>query len=67
MRLEVVKQQCAGHAICLILAPDLFELGPDNRAFVTQDPIPPHLEGDAEAAIAECPAQAIVRAEASTS
>ena len=63
MRLEVDAQTCAGHSICAILAPDLFEFDHDDRAVVAHDPVPDHLEADAESAVAACPAQAIRRAD----
>lgn len=61
MKLDVDKAACAGHGICVILAPDVFAFDEDDRAVVTAHPVPPGLEADAADALAECPAQAILR------
>lgn len=59
MNVEVDKDLCCGHGICLILAPNVFEMGDDDRAAVVR----PELDGTDSAAaldaVSECPARAI--------
>jgi len=61
MRIVVDPDRCEGNAICVGIAPDLFELDADEYAFVTADPIPADQEALAERAIAECPRAALSR------
>ncbi|MGY4709597.1 ferredoxin [Mycolicibacterium sp. CBM1] len=61
MRVEVDRDRCEGNAVCVGIAPDLFELDDEDYAIVTKDPIPADEEGLAEQAIAECPRAALTR------
>jgi ferredoxin len=61
MRVVVDPDRCEGNAICLGIAPDLFELDEQEYAVVTVDPIPADREALAEQAIAECPRAALSR------
>ena len=40
MRVVVDKDRCEGNAVCVGIAPDLFELDEDDYVMVTKDPIP---------------------------
>lgn len=61
MRVEVDRDRCEGNAVCVGLAPELFELDDDDYAVVKDDPIPADQEELAERAIAECPRAALNR------
>ena len=61
MRVVVDPDRCEGNAICVGIAPELFQLDDDEYAVVTADPIPADQEALAEQAI-DCHARAICRA-----
>lgn len=61
MRVVVDRDRCEGNAVCVGIAPDLFELDDDDYVMVTVDPIPADREAAAEQAIAECPRAALSR------
>ena len=61
MRVEVDRDRCEGNAVCVGIAPELFELDDEDYAIVTADPIPADQEALAEQAIAECPRAALIR------
>ncbi|MGH3523110.1 MAG: ferredoxin [Mycobacterium sp.] len=61
MRVEVDLDRCEGNAVCVGLAPDLFELDDDDYCHVKVAPIPADREQLAEQAIAECPRAALAR------
>ena len=61
MKVQVDNKTCAGHGICVILAPTVFDFDDNGRARVIADPIPEDVENDALTAIADCPARAITR------
>ena len=52
MRVIVDRDRCEGNAVCLGIAPDIFDLDDEDYAVVKTDPIP---------AIAECPRAALLR------
>ncbi len=55
MHVEVDRDRCEGNAVCLGIAPDLFDLDDDDYAVVKADPVPADQEDLAERSIAECP------------
>lgn len=61
MRVIVDRDRCEGNAICVGIAPDLFELDDDEYATVISDPIPADRVEAAEQAIADCPRAALSR------
>ena len=61
MRVEVDRDRCEGNAVCVGIAPDLFDLDDEDYAVVKSDPVPPGEEPLAEQAIAECPRAALIR------
>ena len=61
MRVEVDRDRCEGNAVCVGIAPDLFDLDDEDYAVVTADPVPDGQVGLAEQAIAECPRAALLR------
>ena len=61
MRVEVDRDRCEGNAVCVGIAPDLFELDDEDYAVVTADPVPADQQALAEQAINECPRAALLR------
>lgn len=61
MRVVVDRDRCEGNAICVGIAPQLFQLDEDEYAVVTADPIPADQEALAEQAVADCPRAALKR------
>ena len=61
VRVIVDRDRCEGNAVCLGIAPDIFDLDDEDYAVVKTDPIPPDQEDLAEQAIAECPRAALLR------
>jgi ferredoxin len=61
VRVEVDRDRCEGNAVCVGIAPDLFDLDDDDYAVVKQDPVAPDQEDLAEQAINECPRAALLR------
>ncbi len=61
MRVEVDHDRCEGNAVCVGIAPDLFDLDDDDYAVMKVDEIPADQEDVAEQAIAECPRAALLR------
>jgi ferredoxin len=61
VRVIVDRDRCEGNAVCMGIAPDIFELDDEDYAVVKTDPIPPDREQLAEQAIAECPRAALLR------
>ena len=58
MKLDINRDRCEGHARCMALAPDSFDLDDADRAFVTAPggDVPDDV---AHAVIAACPERAI--------
>ena len=61
VRVIVDRDRCEGNAVCLGIAPDIFDLDDEDYAVVKTDPIPSDREQLAEQAIAECPRAALLR------
>jgi ferredoxin len=57
----VDRDRCEGNAVCLGIAPDIFDLDDDDYAVVKADPVPADQEQLAERAVAECPRAALAR------
>jgi len=63
-RVTVDPLLCEGHALCEALAPDVFEMGDDDRAHVRDVEITSDLLPRVRDAVRACPCQAIdLRAE----
>lgn len=61
VRVIVDRDRCEGNAVCLGIAPDIFDLDDEDYAVVKLDPVPADQEQLAEQAIAECPRAALLR------
>ena len=61
MRVEVDRDRCEGNAVCVGIAPDLFDLDDEDYAVIMADPVPDGQEDVAEQSVAECPRAALIR------
>lgn len=61
MRVEVDRDRCEGNAVCVGIAPDLFDLDDEDYAVIKSDPVPDDQVDLAEQSIAECPRAALIR------
>jgi ferredoxin len=61
VKVVVDRDRCEGNAVCVGIAPDLFDLDDEDYAVVKVDEIPADQEQLAEQAIAECPRAALLR------
>ena len=61
MQVEVDRDRCEGNAVCVGIAPDLFDLDDEDYAVMKVDVIPPDQEDLAEQSVAECPRAALIR------
>jgi ferredoxin len=59
LRVVVDTDLCEGHALCLAFAPDVFELGEDERAAVLDVALTDDVVERVKEAVARCPVQAI--------
>lgn len=57
-RVHIDPQLCEGHALCAEVAPEVFDVGPDDQATAVQSP-DESLREQVEGAVAACPRQAI--------
>jgi len=53
------RVRCQGHGLCVIHAPDAFELAADGYCLPGERPVPPAFEAQARRAVAGCPERAI--------
>ncbi|MEE3849451.1 ferredoxin [Gordonia sp. LSe1-13] len=58
MRVDVDRQLCEGHAQCVLLAPEVFDVGDDDLAVWQENP-PEAARESVRAAVSACPRQAI--------
>lgn len=61
MRVEVDLDRCEGNAVCVGIAPEVFDLDDDDYAVVKVAEVPAEQEALVEQAIAECPRAALNR------
>jgi ferredoxin len=59
MKLVVDRHACEGNARCSDVAPELFEVRDDDKAYVLMDNPPDKLKEKAKLAVRLCPRQAI--------
>jgi ferredoxin len=55
MRVEVDRDLCESNAVCVGVAPDVFELGDDDLALVRVDEVPADRQAEVREAVALCP------------
>jgi ferredoxin len=61
MQVEVDRDRCEGNAVCVGIAPDLFDLDDEDYAVMKVDEIPADQEALAEQSVVECPRAALIR------
>jgi len=59
MRIEVDPALCEGNAVCMKVAPEVFEVRDDDKAYVLVSPVPEALRAKVEVAVRRCPRRAI--------
>ena len=59
MRISVDFDKCKSNAVCMGIAPEIFEVRDDNFLYVLQDEPPESARDLAEQAVRDCPTQAI--------
>ncbi|MEE2033671.1 ferredoxin [Rhodococcus chondri] len=57
-RLHIDRDMCEAHALCVEIAPEIFDLGDDDIAVCDETP-PEALWPKAESAVSACPRQAV--------
>jgi ferredoxin len=55
MRVEVDRDLCESNAVCVGIAPDIFDLGDDDLARVLVDEVPQGSEDKVREAVGLCP------------
>jgi ferredoxin len=63
MRVIVDMALCEGNAVCVKLAPEVFEVREDDKAHLLIERPPESLRGKVQAAVQRCPRQALAIAE----
>ena len=58
-KVEVDWDLCESNAICMGIAPEVFELRDDNYLYILQDNPPDSLRERCEQAVRQCPKQAL--------
>ncbi|CAN5328749.1 ferredoxin [soil metagenome] len=61
MEVQVDRDRCEGNAVCVGIAPDLFDLDDEDYAVMKVDQIPSDQVELAEQSVAECPRAALIR------
>lgn len=59
MRVKIDELLCEGHALCMGIAPDIFQVGDDDLARVVMDEVPEARRDAVQNAVRSCPKQAI--------
>jgi len=61
MRVVADLDRCEGNAVCVGIAPEIFDLDDDEYVVIAEGEVPPDQEALVEQAIAECPRAAMFR------
>ena len=59
MRVEADRELCESNAVCVGIAPNVFELGDDGLARTLVDEVPPGRENAVREAVTLCPKAAL--------
>ncbi|MDQ1374667.1 MAG: ferredoxin [Actinomycetota bacterium] len=59
MRVVVDYDLCESNAVCMAVAPEVFEVRDDDNLYVLQEEPPEELRAKVEEAVRRCPKQAI--------
>ena len=63
MHVEVDRDLCESNAVCVGIAPDVFDLGDDDLAVVKVGEIPTNQQDEVREAVAMCPKIALTLSE----
>ncbi|MBX7453899.1 ferredoxin [Mycolicibacterium sp. 3033] len=61
MRIGVERDLCEGNAVCVGIAPDIFDLDDADQVIILSEDVPPERQSDVEQAITQCPRAALLR------
>lgn len=61
MRIGVERDLCEGNAVCVGIAPDVFDLDDADQVIILSEDVPPDHQSDVEQAVAQCPRAALLR------
>jgi ferredoxin len=61
MRVEADLDRCEGNAVCVGIAPEVFDLDDEDYVVIKGDEVPADQEALVEQAITECPRAALFR------
>jgi ferredoxin len=50
---------CEANAVCMGIAPEVFEVDDDDNLWIRKDPVPPELHERVRQAVASCPKAAL--------
>ena len=59
MKVILNSEACTGHGRCYVLAPDVFDADEEGYSVLKVAEVPPELEAQARAGVANCPERAI--------
>ena len=59
MKVNVDYDACEANAVCMGIAPEVFEVDDDDNLWIRQDPVAPDLEERVRQAVASCPKAAL--------
>lgn len=59
MRIKVDYDECEANAVCVGIAPEVFEVDDDDNLWVLQEQPPPELHDRVRNAVASCPKRAL--------
>jgi ferredoxin len=59
MRIHIDTVRCAGHGVCQLAVPEVFEVGDDAVVHLLTEHPAAELRGDIAEAVADCPTQAL--------
>ena len=60
MKASIDRDLCIGCELCTAMCPEVFEMDDEQIAVVIADPVPSHLESEAQQAADSCPTGAII-------
>lgn len=59
MKIHIDYDLCEGNAVCMKVAPEVFDVGDDDRAVLLNENPGEDLRAQVEAAVRRCPRQAL--------
>ncbi|WP_026306655.1 ferredoxin [Smaragdicoccus niigatensis] len=59
MNIRVDRNRCEGHAMCVSLVPEIFDVGDDGKVRLLTETVEASQVADAQLAVDSCPVQAL--------